>query len=92
MYQLVYELKAELNVNIFYDSQAMAISTSLACQLYCLCGSSSKVCLIQTAQHDVVAFLAYGWMFAGIIYIHTPFGKVQKNYVMNAYTMHCTGT
>ena len=26
----------------------------------------AKVCLIQTAQHDVVAFLAYGWMFAGM--------------------------
>ena len=44
----------------------MAILTSLACQLHCLCGSSSKVCLIQTVQHDVVAFLVYGWMFTGM--------------------------
>ena len=64
VYHLVYEPK--LNVNVFYDSQGMAISMLLAYQLCCLYDSSSKVCLIQTVQHNVVAILAYGWTFAGM--------------------------
>ena len=52
-------------MSVFYDSQGIAISILLACQLYCLYGSSSKVYLIQTVQHDVVSFLACGLMLAG---------------------------
>ena len=60
-------LKAKLNVIVFYVLSVMADLMIIACQLYYLCDASSMVCemvcLIQTLQHDAVTFLVYGWMF-----------------------------
>ena len=53
-------------MSLFYVSRVIASLMIVTCQLYCLYDSSSMVYLVQTLQHGVVSFQAYGWMFAGM--------------------------
>ena len=53
-------------MSVFYVPRVMANLMFVASQLYCLCDSSSMVCLIRILQLGAVSFLDCGWMFAGM--------------------------